>query len=273
MYLYNFTQNFLPITCNLCNKIFCIDHHKYEAHSCSESYRLDVQVPVCPLCNQPVSSRRDQPPDLAVNEHLENNCQIKKKKIYTNKCSATGCKTKEVVPVQCDSCKLNFCLRHRHTTDHDCQGPKTRQERTALAALKRNQGNVRKGLKTSGPSGCKDSGGSSSRTSQPNGIRRYFSPESTGPRPTGNVPARAASAAAIQGNLSEDEALARAMAQSLQSASNSKAVERSSPSGPGTGTPQDDEDAMLAQAIAASLEQQNRERNEHRSNSDYCLLC
>lgn len=61
--------------------LYSVDHHKYAAHSCSESYRADVQVPICPLCDQPVPSKRGEPPDLAVNEHMENNCRNKKKKV------------------------------------------------------------------------------------------------------------------------------------------------------------------------------------------------
>lgn len=33
-----------------------------------------------------------------------------------------GCKKKEGVPIVCDQCKMNFCLRHRHAIDHSCKG-------------------------------------------------------------------------------------------------------------------------------------------------------
>lgn len=66
--------------------------------------------------------------------------------IYTNKCSIGKCKQKEVViylishviphmafilvshfyfqlvPIKCDSCRQNFCLKHRHPADHECKG-------------------------------------------------------------------------------------------------------------------------------------------------------
>ncbi|MPC59539.1 AN1-type zinc finger protein 2B [Portunus trituberculatus] len=48
--------------------------------------------------------------------------------IYTNKCSADGCKTKEMIPVLCESCRQNYCLRHRHPSDHDCKGPTSAKE-------------------------------------------------------------------------------------------------------------------------------------------------
>ncbi|CAL4112507.1 unnamed protein product, partial [Meganyctiphanes norvegica] len=152
--------DFLPFTCDLCKKEFCVDHHKYDKHNCSESYRRDVQVPICPLCDQPVPSKRDQPPDLAVNDHLENNCKSKKKKIYTNRCSFGVCKTKEMVPVSCDSCKQNFCLRHRHTIDHECKGPPpapSLRERAVAAASSR-MGSLTKKSTSNGSVGSRNVG-------------------------------------------------------------------------------------------------------------------
>jgi len=29
---------------------------------------------------------------------------------------------KELIPVKCDKCHQNYCLRHRFEADHDCQG-------------------------------------------------------------------------------------------------------------------------------------------------------
>ena len=58
-----------------------VDHHKYADHSCPESYKLDAQIPICPLCEKPVPNKPGQTPDLAVNEHLENNCKTKTKKV------------------------------------------------------------------------------------------------------------------------------------------------------------------------------------------------
>ena len=42
--------------------------------------------------------------------------------VYTNKCSMKGCKKKEMIPISCPDCGLNFCLTHRHGPDHKCQG-------------------------------------------------------------------------------------------------------------------------------------------------------
>jgi predicted nucleic acid binding AN1-type Zn finger protein len=42
--------------------------------------------------------------------------------VFGNQCTMKGCKKKEVVPVICDQCRMNFCLRHRHALDHSCKG-------------------------------------------------------------------------------------------------------------------------------------------------------
>lgn len=116
--------DFLPFTCDSCKQIYCKDHVTYDRHNCTESYKKDVRVPVCPLCNQPVSFKPGDLPDRRVNDHIENDCKsdlaLSKRKTYTNKCSVKGCKQRELVPVTCATCKRNFCLRHRHENDHEC---------------------------------------------------------------------------------------------------------------------------------------------------------
>lgn len=69
----------------------------------------------------------------------------------------------------------------------------------------------------------------------------------------------------FQGGLSEDEALARALAASMQDSNGSTSQQQQSqPSSA------DNEDELLAQAIAASLEQ----RQEHNSASrNSCNVC
>lgn len=47
----------------------------YNSHSCPTPKRVDNQVPVCPLCNKPVPYNRGETPDIAVNAHIERDCQ------------------------------------------------------------------------------------------------------------------------------------------------------------------------------------------------------
>ncbi|CAH2227391.1 jg16560, partial [Pararge aegeria aegeria] len=66
--------------------------------------------------------------------------------VFTNKCSYKGCKTKEMVPLVCAECSLNFCLRHRHTADHTCDGKlgakKRQAANAAMARMKQNEKNI-----------------------------------------------------------------------------------------------------------------------------------
>lgn len=156
--------DFLPIKCDACGSIFCDEHYTYSSHDCSETYRKNNQVPVCPLCNQPVPVGKNQHPDYVVGQHIDNDCQSdpakSRRNIFTNKCSYKRCKTKEVMPVICNDCALNFCLKHRHPSDHSCEGKAAK-------------------------------------------IRWIFDAQK-------NI------SQTIQGNISEDEALAKALALSLQ---------------------------------------------------------
>ncbi|KRX95033.1 AN1-type zinc finger protein 2B [Trichinella pseudospiralis] len=116
--------DFLPIKCDECSQLFCKDHYEYSRHACPFAGRKDYCLPVCPLCSQSVSCPRDFPPDVAVSEHIDRDCQsdpaLAKRKIYVNKCSVKNCKQRELVPVECPKCHKNFCFKHRHNADHEC---------------------------------------------------------------------------------------------------------------------------------------------------------
>ncbi len=65
----------------------------------------DNQVPVCPLCNKPIPVKPGLAPDVEVGRHIDTDCQSdpakeRRGKVYSNKCSKKGCKTKEVNKVQ-----------------------------------------------------------------------------------------------------------------------------------------------------------------------------
>ena len=47
-----------------------------------------------------------------------------------------GCKTKELVKITCDNCRLTFCLKHRHESDHECAGRSQGGSRSSPAANK-----------------------------------------------------------------------------------------------------------------------------------------
>lgn len=244
--------DYLPMKCDACNQLFCKDHLQYDDHSCKSLYKKNIQVPVCPLCNTPIPVPRGTVPDLAVSAHIEENCQSKKKeKVFTNKCNKPKCKKKELVPCICNTCRLNFCLTHRHPADHDCKGPNNSsllRNKAAEAATAR--------VVSSAGSSAPNSAGQSK-------ITNFFS----GPFRTDHPrqPSRAAAAAINRqagrgvtpgrpslapsnpnAGMTEDEALAAALAASMTE-SNTE-----SSSNPTSNLSAEEEDRILAQALQES---------------------
>ncbi|XP_068623022.1 AN1-type zinc finger protein 2A-like [Battus philenor] len=177
--------DFLPMKCGSCKEIFCSEHFEYVKHECTGPNTIDVQVPVCPLCGAPVPGRRGEPPDVAVGAHIDNQCtsdpaKERRNKVFTNKCSYKGCKTKEMVPLICNECTLNYCLRHRHASDHACEGKLAAKRRKAAEAAM-----------------ARMNGLSINQNAQP-------------------IPVSSTTLSEVQGNMTEDEALAHALAISMQ---------------------------------------------------------
>ncbi|XP_011602437.2 AN1-type zinc finger protein 2A isoform X3 [Takifugu rubripes] len=238
--------DFLPMRCDACQEIFCKDHITYANHKCTSSYKKDIQVPVCPLCNIPIPVKRGEMPDIKVGEHIDRDCKSdpaqRKRKIFTNKCSKGGCKQKEMMRVTCDQCHLNFCLKHRHPLDHDCKPDGKSLSKSGHAAVMR-------------ASASSSSASSSSSTGNPppvsNGIGRAHSSSAPQRLPT-SVSAQNVipPSASFQAGMTEDQALQRALEMSLA---------ESRPVQPPL-SPQEQEDLALAQALAASEEEYRRQQ-------------
>ncbi len=223
----------------MCSKIFCRDHFRYESHSCPNSYQKDIQVPICPLCDKPVAVKRGQLPDIRVGQHIDLDCEsdpaIKKRNaIYKNKCSVKGCKQKELMPLLCDGCGLNHCLKHRHFSDHNCKpSPNSKVSKSGSAALQR----LNQNKNSSALNPHSDRLRSSSPRNRSNNRDVY----------------------AVQGNYSEDEALARALQQSLIETNKNSNESSSLAQKPST---QEQEDRNLAEAIAQSQRVLNRNKDK-----------
>lgn len=123
--------DFLPFRCDGCDDFFCSEHFSYKQHGCS-SGRRDYQVPICPMCSQPIPNPPNASPDETVSRHIDQFCPSERRRIFTNRCSHGNCKQRELVPIKCHDCNLNFCLKHRHNLDHDCPGPRTGRRRSAI---------------------------------------------------------------------------------------------------------------------------------------------
>jgi len=250
--------DFLPMKCDACVLVFCKDHLLYDLHNCASKYKKDVQVPVCPLCNSPVPVARGSLPDSAVSTHIERGCaRVTKEKVFNNACSKHKCKKKEMVPLTCDACKQNFCLGHRHPQDHDCKGKVGAREAAAAAAANRQ-------------AAAAAATGHSRPTPAQKRITSFFSGAPVqGGRPTVGASSSGASggsgggrtlragtetARSLQpGGLSEDEALAAALAASLAGPEQQGDVRG------GGQLSQEEEDRLLAQALAESERTARRE--------------
>lgn len=240
--------DFLPMKCDACQEIFCKDHITYANHKCMSSYKKDIQVPVCPLCNIPIPVKRGEMPDIKVGEHIDRDCKSdpaqRKRKIFTNKCSKGGCKQKEMMRVTCDQCHLNYCLKHRHPLDHDCKTDGKPLSKSGHAAV----------MRTQGASSTSASGSGYSRPVS-NGVSANNRSHSTGP--TQRIPTSVSAqnvippSASFQAGMTEEQALQRALEMSLA---------ESRPTVQPALTPQEQEDLALAQALAASEEEYRRQQ-------------
>ncbi|XP_013403511.1 AN1-type zinc finger protein 2A isoform X1 [Lingula anatina] len=263
--------DFLPLKCDACQKIFCKDHFQYQHHNCPESFKKDNQVPVCPLCNKPIPVDRGELPDIKVGQHIDTDCQsdpakARRGQVYQNRCSKKGCKTRELVPVVCEKCHKNFCFKHRHESDHKCQGFEGTgrgMSRAGAAAMARN---TTSSSQSSKPGGNKSTSNSRPQQSLLSNMGRDLDRERRERAAQGQG---ATSAQAVQGAMSEDEALARAIALSM-------ADSQQQPPPPQNQhmTQQEQEDLALAQAIAASEQDARRQnrRTQDSSNKSSCSL-
>ncbi|XP_028743388.1 AN1-type zinc finger protein 1 isoform X4 [Peromyscus leucopus] len=121
-------RDFLPFVCDGCSGIFCLEHRSKDSHGCPE-----------------VNVIKERP---KTDEHKSYPCSFK------------DCTEVELVAVICPYCEKNFCLRHRHQSDHGCEKleiPKPRMAATQKLVkdiIETKAGGAvskgRKGAKTSG---------------------------------------------------------------------------------------------------------------------------
>eukprot|EP00038_Savillea_parva_P018943 m.25915 g.25915 ORF g.25915 m.25915 type:complete len:293 (-) comp4277_c0_seq1:1309-2187(-) len=256
--------DFLPYMCDKCRQTLCQDHRHYDRHTCEPSRGTGREVPRCPLCQTEVALRANQSLDAAVNEHINGGCKKNagKGKTYGNACAKKGCKKREAIPLQCKGCGRNFCLRHRFEADHKCEGGAARVDDRLRAAEKRRAA----AQPTTGTKGSPRSTAPATRfgTAPTHGLSgarantaASSSSSSSSPRGGRSNPRD------LQGNLSEEEALARALAASAADTGQSRhggavVAQGGQPQAPVTG---EDADLELALAMSASLEQEQQRRN------------
>lgn len=234
-------------------------------------------MPRCPLCQTEVALKQGQSLDQAVNDHINAGCKKNagKGKTYGNvhplhyspilaafspftplqACSKKGCKKKEVIPVVCKRCGRNFCLSHRFEADHNCEGSAARVDDRASAAERRRAESQPKARAQPQPP-----------ASRPPAATRFGTPPARG-LAAGSQPrqgrAGQGNASALQGGMSEEEALAMALAASAQDAG--RPPQGRSPARPAASAPRPpatgaDADLELALAMSASLAEEEKKK-------------
>ncbi|KAF9077765.1 hypothetical protein BDP27DRAFT_1208694 [Rhodocollybia butyracea] len=120
--------DFLPFKCQHCQKPFCQDHYKVTGHSCPnyDESKHNRIAPSCPLCNEPVSFRPGEDPNIRMEDHFAKECSVmtghkaqKSKPI----CAHRKCTKVLFAPIRCDKCRQDYCPSHRFPADHMCNAP------------------------------------------------------------------------------------------------------------------------------------------------------
>ena len=147
--------DFVPFTCDVCHKTYCLDHRQYEQHNCTRPQARTVIT--CPLCHQGITVLPGHNPDVVFAEH-EMTCSRSQASAssatsaatpapthVSHQCPAPGCRT-TLGPsnsVACDRCGQRCCLAHRFPDAHNCPAQAARSGqatgRGLTAALARQQ--------------------------------------------------------------------------------------------------------------------------------------
>lgn len=86
--------DFLPFTCDHCTHSYCLQHRLPDQHECTAIH------------NKQQTSNALPPPSSTI-------------KPIKYKC--TFCKHSEITPISCRNCGLNYCIKHRLPTSHQCE--------------------------------------------------------------------------------------------------------------------------------------------------------
>merc|ERR1712107_493131 len=192
-----------------------------------------------------------------VSAHIDQGCPAKnkKEKVFKNRCHAVKngkqCKKHELVACICATCHTNFCLAHRHPTDHDCKGSQPAAARARAAAAAASRAVPKQQQQSSQPKMTdfftgpfRPSAAASRVSSNPSPAAAAALNRQAGRGSTPGRPLMASNARQVNG-MSEDEALAAAMAASL-------ATSGGEGGGAVGGLSQEEEDLALARALQES---------------------
>jgi len=114
--------DFLPFTCDKCQKIFCKLHRQYANHKCFYREEAVNVLPTCPLCLQKISVGAKENPDEVMDIHIRSGCKtsVLSDKKKDPRCGYPKCKKPQFI--QCKKCHFKFCPGHRFPDQHNCPG-------------------------------------------------------------------------------------------------------------------------------------------------------
>ncbi|GLJ59588.1 hypothetical protein SUGI_1515300, partial [Cryptomeria japonica] len=212
-------------------------------------------------------SKRDELPDIAVSQHIDQYCKQNdqarklnnKPKTNLQACNFKSCKQKDLIYLECKDCRSKFCIKHRHPSDHSCTGPHF------AANLTDNWNSFKGSCSSSASSGIerfKTKAQQISKQGQAalNRLANSAGSNASSSRISTNRVQPAV--ASLQGNISEQDALAIALNESKL---NNRQIN-------GTFQPED-EDQALARALHESQLETNRNHAAHQNaGKDSCVL-
>ncbi|KAJ0043917.1 hypothetical protein Pint_19404 [Pistacia integerrima] len=116
--------DFLPFTCDGCQKVFCLEHRLAKSHECQKPDINSRKVIVCEVCSVSIETTGQfgEGEKIILERHQKSgDCDPSKKKKPT--CSVKRCK--QILTFSntatCKTCNLKVCLKHRFPADHSCK--------------------------------------------------------------------------------------------------------------------------------------------------------
>lgn len=129
--------DFLPFTCDCCQRTFCLEHRTYSAHNCPKAGSKEQDVIICPICARAVKLVKGEDPNVTFERHSARECDpTNYDKVYRKpRCPVQGCKEKltSINTYRCKHCHASVCLKHRLPDDHACMERRQERGRSASA--------------------------------------------------------------------------------------------------------------------------------------------
>ena len=111
-------KDFLPFTCELCSRIFCLDHRTYESHNCPHN-RAETVAIICPRCQKSLRVPPGEDSSMVFERHSRTECKPAQR---IELCPVPSCNKKltQSGSVVCSKCRCRVCLAHRYEDAHPC---------------------------------------------------------------------------------------------------------------------------------------------------------